>query len=642
MLGIGVSGLLAYQRSLQTVSHNIANANTEGYSRQRVELGTQPPLYLGGNYLGSGVTIQGVERVYDSFLTGQVRTYTSSFNQAEAYADHASLIDEMLADPQVGLMPAVEDFFSSMQGVSNDPSSIPARQALITQGETLVDRFKYLDQRYEDIRSQVNQQLSDNVAEINSLAEAIASINRDIVLAPGQGAPNDLLDARDKLLGQLSEKVSITTLEQDNGAVDVFFGKGQILVLNFDTRALSVTRNEYDVSQFEISLDTGVGGAQEISAQIRGGRLGGLLDFRDNLLTPAQNSLGALAIGMSDTFNAQHRLGQDLNGALGADFFNTSTLQVLPGTGAPSAVVANLVDSKQLTNDEYVLRFDGGNNYTATRSSDNQTFAINTGGASPYTTAIVDGFSLTITAGAAVGDSYLIRPGRTGSSQLDLAINDAKEVAAASPIQTQKTIGNSGSGKISAGNVTNTASLPLGGGGITLQYNSAGNNILITGDTVGGVPAAPYTVPYVNGGAILLNNPGDGTGIEVQISGAPANGDTFTIGNNTNGVGDNRNALLLGQLQTQRLLDNGNASYDEFYSGVVADVGIKTNQAQIAKESQSGLMEQAVSARDALSGVNLDEEAANLVKFQQAYQAASQVIVATNTMFQSLLAAIRG
>lgn len=632
MLGVGVSGLLAYQRSLQTVSHNIANANTDGYSRQRVDLGTQTPLLLGSSYIGTGVTIQNVSRVYDSFLVSQVRNYTTSYNQAQTYADHAGLIDEMLADPQVGLMPAIQDFFSSVQGVANDPSAIPSRQAMITQGQTLADRFKYLDQRYEDIRSQVNQEISDNVAEVNSLAQQIADINRNIVLAPGTTPPNDLLDTRDKLLNELSQRVSVSTVQQDNGAVNVFIGKGQVLVLNFDSNKLAVTQNKYDISQSEVSVDTGSGGNLEISNYISGGKLGGLIDFRNNILEPAQNSLGALAIGMGDTFNAQHRLGQDLNGALGADFFNVSGLQVLPSTGAPSAVVANIADSKQLQGNDYVLRYDGANNYTLTRSSDNQTFAINTGGSSPYTTSNIDGFNLTITAGAAVGDSYLIRP-KSAASQLDVALTSPREVAAAAPIVAQQGAANTGTGVITPGTVTDTSSLPLGGAGITLTYNAGTINI---------AGATPASVPYVNGGTILLNDPGNGTGISVSISGTPANGDTFTIGDNTNGIGDNRNALLLGQLQTTRLLDNGNASYDEFYGGMVADVGIKTNQAQIVRDSQSRLMDQAQNARDAMSGVNLDEEAANLVKFQQAYQAASQIIVTSNTMFQSLLAAVRG
>lgn len=634
MLGVGVSGLLAYQRSLQTVSHNIANANTEGYSRQRVVLGTQPAVLLGSGYIGNGVTIQSVNRIYDGFVTGQVRTYQSSFNQADIYAKHSSLIDEMLADPQIGLLPSVDSFFGSVQGVSNDPTSVPARQAMITQSEMLVDRFKYLDQRYEEIRSQVNQQVKDNVSEINSLAQSIADINRQIVLAPGQGAPNDLLDARDKLLNDLSQRVSVSTLEQDNGSVDVFIGKGQVLVLNFDANTLSATRNQYDISQFDISIDTVNGSAIDITDLVNGGKLGGLLEFRKNILDPAQNGLGALAIGISDTFNAQHHLGQDLDGALGGDFFTTPSLQVLPSTGAPSVVTANLDDSGQLTSDEYQLYYNGGTSYTLTRSSDNQSFAIDTGGSDPYTTNPVDGFTLTLTGGAVAGDSYLIRPGRVGSKLLDMAISDPRDIAAAAPVRAQQTVGNAGTGSISAGKVTNTATLPLGGG-ITLTYN-AGNI------DIAGAALPPFSVPYVSGSTIVLNDAGDGTGIEVSISGTPVDGDTFTIGDNTNGIGDNRNALLLGQLQTKRVLNNGTASYSELYGSMVADVGIKTGQAQITQDAQSRLLDQAQNARDALSGVNLDEEAANLVKFQQAYQAASQVIVATNTMFQSLLAALRG
>ena len=633
MLGVGISGLLAYQRSLQTVSHNIANANTEGYNRQRVELGTQLPQRVGPNFIGNGVTIEGVSRVYDSFLTNQVRTYTASYNQADIYAQHAGMIDELLADPKVGLMPTIEGFFSAVQGVANDPSAIPARQALVTQGETLVDRFKYLDKRYEDLRSQVNQQLNGNVAEINSFAKAIASVNREFVLSPNGLPPNDLLDSRDILLNKLSERVSITTLLQDNGAIDVFMGKGQILVLNFDANELVITKNKYDISQSEVSINSGIGGNLEISDFISGGKLGGLIDFRNNVLAPAHNSIGTLAIGLAESFNAQHKLGQDLNGNIGAGFFTDSSLQVLPGLGSPSTVTAGLADIRQLTKDDYVLRFDGGNNYSLIRSSDKKLFSINTGGTSPYTTVAMDGFNLTITAGAVVGDSYLIRPGKTGATQLDVNITSAREVASGSPIRTQKSIGNIGSGQISPGSTTNTSTLPLAGGGITLTYNAG--NITIAG-------ASPASVPYVNGGTILLNNPGDGTGIEVMISGMPSNGDTFNIGNNSNGVGDNRNALLLGKLQTQRILDGGNASYDEFYGGMVADVGIKTNQARVTNESQLRLLDQARNSRDALSGVNLDEEAANLVKFQQAYQAASQIIVTTNSMFQSLLAALRG
>ena len=640
MLGIGVSALSASQRSLQTVSQNIANANTEGYSRQRVLQSTQTPVFQGSFYLGTGVTTSSIDRIYDSFLTGEVRTYTSSFNQAQSYAKYADALDEMLADSQIGLMPAVEEFFSTVQGVANDPSAMPARQAMLSQGETLVDRFRYIDQRFSEVREQVDQQVGSLVAEVNSLAAGIADLNRSIVLAPGRGQPNDLLDQRDILLNQLAEKVSVTTLEQDNGAIDVFIGKGQILVLNFDSSELQITRNQYDIRQSEISIDTGAPSPVEISSFISGGQLGGLVNFRDNVLNSSQNALGSLAIGMADTFNAQQRLGQDLDGVLGSNFFTSPTLQVLPASGSPSTVVANLSDSSQLTKDDYQLVYNGGDVYTLTNLSTNATSTVNTGGSYPYTSVDTDGFNLTITAGAVAGDSFLIRPGRLGALELDVALTSGRQIAAASPIRTERALTNTGSGEISAGVASNVAAAPTGtglGGDVTLTYN--GGNIQISGASVLGSPVSVAYAPPNQ--AISIAFGGDIGAVDISISGTLQDGDSFTITDNAAGSSDNRNILNLGALQTTRLMDGGAASYDEYYSGMVAEVGIQTNQANITKDAQSRLLDQALNARDSLSGVNLDEEAANLMKFQQAYQAASQLIVASNSMFQSLLAALR-
>lgn len=627
MLAVGITGLLAYQRALRTVSHNVSNANTEGYSRQRVEFTTRPPLFLGGGYLGTGVQIAGIERVYDDFTVGQVRSYTSAFNQAETYSRYAGQVDELLADPRVGLMPTIESFFGAIQDVSNDPSALPPRQSLMTQAGTLVDRFHYLNQRFEELRDQLNGQMESVVAEINSLAEGVAELNHQIILAPGD-KPNDLLDQRDQLVEELTKRINLSTVKQDDGALNVLIGNGQVLVVGSESRQLSVTSNAYDISQYEIGIDSGASTKIDISSQISGGKLGGVLQFREQVLDPAQNSLGALAIGFATQINAQHRLGQDLNGNLGGDFFDVSSLQVLPGSGVPSTVTANLSDATMLTGDEYLLTYSGGNAYSLVRQSDNQVTNINTGGVSPYTTVAIDGFSLTITAGAAVGDSYLIRPTRTGASNIDLALNSPREIAAATPIRAELAASNTGNATITPGVVTNTANLPLPGN-VTLTYDSGLNQF-----TVGGAvpPVAP--IGYVNGGTIAFN------GIEFSISGVPQNGDQFVIRNNTNGVGDNRNALLLAGLQTQRLLGAGTATFQEHYGQMVADVGIKTNQANINEKSQTNLLDQARNARDGISGVNMDEEAADLIKYQMAYQAAAQVVASANTIFQTLLSAV--
>ena len=628
MVSIGTGALRAYQRALQVVSHNVSNANTEGYSRQRLELTTQTPQFAGSSYIGSGVKVDTISRVYDQFLADQVRTYSASASHATMYAKNASLVDDMLADPDIGLAPAMDDFFAEIQAVANDPSSLPARQSMFSQAETLVDRFGYLNQRFEDVRGQLSREMNFTVTEINSLAKQIADINKTISLTPSDVAPNDLLDKRDVLLNELSQKVAITTVEQDNGAINVFFGKGQMLVFNQDAHQISLTPNQYDIKREEVSVTPGGSGPVEVSNQVTGGELGALLDFRNQVLDQSQNALGVLAIGFADTFNIQQRLGQDLNGNLGSNMFNVAALETRVNSNNTGTAVmdATLTNVGQLSGDEYELSYSIATGYTLTRQSDGT--ATNYA-ALPASTAY--GFSLDIASGAiADGDRFLIRPGRRGANDLSMSITSATEIAAAAPVRSSADIiNNAGNGTITPPVVTDTSSLaPFPGwGGITMTYNAG---------TITYAGAAAGSFAYVDGQSVTIND------ISFTINGSLANGDTFTIEENTNGVGDNRNALLMADLQNQEFMDNGTASYNDFYGAIVADVGVVTRQSQLTEVSQEKLLEQAVDARDSLSGVNLDEEAANLVKFQQAYQAASQVIVASNNMFQSLLAALRG
>ena len=628
MVGIGIGALRTYQRALQVVSHNVANSNTEGYSRQRIGLTTQPPQFTGASYIGSGVRVESISRVYDQFLVDQVRIHSASASHAEVYAKNAELVDDMLADPDIGLAPALDSFFAEMQAVANDPASLPARQSLFSQAETLVDRFEYLNQRFEDFRGQLTQQLNYSVAEINGLATQIADLNKTISLAAGNGQPNDLLDKRDVLLNQLAEKVSITTVPQDNGAINVFFGKGQMLVFNQDAHQLALTPNQYDIKRMEVSVNPSGAGPIEVSNQVSGGELGALMDFRSQVLDDAQNSLGVLAIGFSDTFNTQQRLGQDLNGNLGSNFFNVAGLEarVNSNNSGTAVIGATLTNVGQLANDEYELNYSIATGYTLTRQSDG---AVTNYAAVPATTPY--GFSLDIASGViADGDRFLVRPGRRGANDLSINITSPTEIAAAAPVRTSADIiNNGGNGTITPPVVSDTSSLaPFPGwGGINMTYNAG---------TINYTGAASGSFAYADGQPVTIN------GVTFTINGTLANGDTFSIEENTGGVGDNRNALLLSNLQNQKFMDNASASYNEFYGALVADVGIATRQAQLTERSQEKLLEQAVDERDGLSGVNLDEEAANLVKYQQAYQASSQLVVTANEVFQSLLAAIRG
>ena len=630
LLNIGVSGLLAFQRNLSTVSHNISNVNTPGYSRQRVELGTRTPQFTGGGYVGSGVQVSGVQRVYDSFLTSQVRATTSSNGQLQNLYSYASQVDNLLADPQSGLSPALQDFFGAVQDVADDPASIPARQVLLSNAAGLTDRFQYMNQRLGDLRSGVNTQIQTIATEINSLAQNIANVNRDIVDALGAGGgsvPNDLLDKRDTLIAQLAERVAVTTIPQDDGAVNVFIGSGQSLVVGAASNTLVTAPNAFDPTRLEAAFKTGTT-TVIISDSLTGGTLGGALQFRNQVLDSAQNSLGRLATGLVNTFNAQHLEGQDLNGALGAAFFTAGAAQVLArsSNGGSGVVSAAIADANALTSSDYRLQNNAGT-YTVTRLSDN---TVTTLAGFPGAPATVDGVTISLSSGVInSGDSFLIRPTRNGARDISVAISDPRKIAAAAPIRTSKSLSNLGSATISSGEVLNSANAALLNA-VTITFNSPPTTFAVTG-----VAPDPSPVTYTSGTNIAYN------GWQIQITGTPQAGDTFTIQQNANGVSDNRNALLLGGLQTQLTLAGSSASYQDLYGQVVAQVGATTHQADIGRQAQEGLLRQVTGARDAVSGVNLDEEAADLVRFQQAYQAAAQVISSSNNLFDALLNAVR-
>ncbi|MBI3343965.1 MAG: flagellar hook-associated protein FlgK [Gammaproteobacteria bacterium] len=630
LLNIGVSGLLAFQRNLATTSNNISNVNTPGYSRQRVELGTRQPQFSGAGYVGNGVQVSGIQRVYDSFLTSQIRTSTSTNSQLQSLYSYASQVDNLLADSQSGLSPALQDFFGAVQGVADDPASTPARQVLLSNAAGLTDRFQYLNQRLVDLRNGVNTQLQTTTTEINSLAQGIANVNKGIADALGSGggaAPNDLLDKRDTLIAQLAERVAVTTIPQDDGAVNVFIGNGQSLVVGTASNTLVTSSNAYDPARLEVAFKTGTT-TVIISDSLTGGTLGGALQFRNQVLDSAQNSLGRLATGLVNTFNAQHLEGQDLNGAPGAAFFKAGPVQVLArsSNGGSGVVSAAIADANALTSSDYRLQNNAGT-YTVTRLSDN---TVTTLAGFPGAPATVDGVTISLSSGVInSGDSFLIQPTRNGARDISVAISDPRKIAVAAPIRTGKPLSNLGSAKVSAGEVLNSAN-PALLNTVTITFNNPPTTFAVTG-----VAPNPSPVAYTSGANIAYN------GWQIQITGTPQAGDTFTLQQNTNGVSDNRNALLLGGLQTQLTLAGSSASYQDLYGQVVAQVGSTTHQADISRQAQESLLGQVTAARDAVSGVNLDEEAADLVRFQQAYQAAAQVISSSNSLFDALLNAVR-
>lgn len=777
LLGLGLSGMLASQQGMSTTGHNISNVGTPGFSRQAVNLSERLPTGTGAGFFGNGVDVTGVERRYDQFLTSQVWTNTSTTERLESFYHYASQIDNLLADPQAGLSPAIQSFFNAIQGVSNDPASIPARQVVLSEAESLVDRFHVIDRKFSELNQAVNLEIEGMTGEISTLAESLARLNRDIIYTEGRfigQKANDLRDQRDHLVQQLSERINVSVLEQDNGAYNVFIGSGQTLVLGEQAFVLSASSQSVyaEPNRLEITLGAQGGGAVSVVTNLLdGGVLGGLLEFRKETLDPAMNSMGRLALGVTSAFNEQHRLGIDLMNNFGEDFFTDITATApaaykkYSNTG-DAQFALDITDVAALNGSDYTLRYDGVN-YLLLRASDNSTFTLSN---LPLGSETVDGLTISIASGAMnAGDSFLIRPTAAASGQMDVAITNAQSVAAAGPVRALTAADNQGVAQITPPDVVDTttyvadnytiygaaSALSLTDGLFTtegaitddattanaLQYRLEINGITVyTQDeaaapltdlaalaaeinddtaTTGvrayvdgtGAPGDPQTLSFVrvppgtlpitvseyledtNGvplaldaadtvtgylGSVLAGNGVDTSvsntitydtvdsyvvtdssdalvvsgayvpgatiafnGIETSITGAMALGDNFSVVPNTGGVSDNRNALKLAQLQTDKILNNGTTNFQSAYGQTVAEVGTRTHRVELDLTASKTMLNQAIGAREAVSGVNLDEEAANLLRYQQLYQASAQVISMSRTLFQTLLDAVR-
>jgi flagellar hook-associated protein 1 FlgK len=321
LLGLSVSGLRASQTALNTTGHNIANANTEGYSRQRVEVATNPASYTGVGYIGNGVSVESIERIANQYVTNQVRTDAILFNEVDTFHKQVGALDNLLSNEATGLSSALESFFSAMQNGSNDPTSIPARQLIISESANLADRFNSIYSRMDDIRSTVNSAMDIAVGEVNALSSSIASLNLKITDARGVGSgnePNDLLDQRDEALRKLSELVGIQVFDQGNGQLNVLAGSGQSLVVGTRAQPLLIQADPSDAKQKQIFMQTELA---TMPVYVTGGQLGGMLKFRDEALNSGFNQLGRIALAMSTTLNAQHHQGITLDNQFGKDLF---------------------------------------------------------------------------------------------------------------------------------------------------------------------------------------------------------------------------------------------------------------------------------------------------------------------------------
>lgn len=626
VLATSTSALVAFQRALAVTGSNISNANTEGYSRQRIELATRPPEGFAFGFIGNGVDVTSISRMMDQFATTTLRESTTLLGQLTAFADFAARVDNVTGDTNAGLSASLQAFFNAWQTVANDPASITNRQVLLGQATALADRFQQISSRLESISGDVVTQVDSNVHEINSLALSIAKLNEQITVAQAANnnqPPNDLLDARDQLLLQLGKITNVQTNAEPDGAVSVFIGNGQALVLRSKAFSLAVVPNQFDASRVDITY-RGAAGNQTITQAMTGGALGGLLQVQGQLIDPALNGLGRIAAGVTALVNAQQAQGFDLRGQFGGPMFSSPGPGVLAsgansGTGALTATISDL---SAVGTSDWQLRWNG----TTWFATDTVTGATVTppGAGTAASPLVVGGVSIVVSGAPAAGDTFLVRPVRDAAGSFRALVTDPRAVAAASPIRTSAAATNVGTGIVSSGEVLDVAN-PALLTTVSIQFLTAGTY------SVNGGPAQPYTA----GGNVDVN------GWRLQITGAPAVGDTFVVQRNSGGLGDNRNALAMAALANRGVFEGGGVSVSQAYSALVAEVGNDTRQAQLARDAQSSIANDAQQAVSAASGVNLDEEAADLLKWQQAYGAAAKVVAIADDLFNTLLSVVR-
>ena len=536
---VGASALNSLQRAISTTGNNIANVNTDGYSRQDVEFASRTPNRIGGVTLGTGVEVSSIRRAYDQFLTQDVQARTSSSGYYSLYSTTAGQIDNLMADPATSISSAMDQFFAAMEAVANSPTSQPERQVMLSEAGTLANRFNYVDARLSELAENTNEQLSVFVMDINRHTQDIAQLNQQIARlerTPG-GSPNDLLDQRDRAIESLSKLVRVDTRLQEDGSINVFTVSGHRLVSQSGAETLRLSSAPQPDGPVRLYVSAPGGADTEITNVSLGGELGAAMDVSKNVIDRARRDIGLLAVGLTETFNTQHKVGDTLNQVAGTEFFTliTPVATASPLNSGTTTVSAVIDDATQLTGASYQIDYTDSV-VTITNLSTNATQEIN------GTTVSMDGLTFTVSpfSNLTDGDRFLVEPTGRAASSMAVAITDTSDIAAA---------------------------------------NSGGN------------------------------------------------------------VGDNRNMLSLISLRDAYNLKDGTQSVYDIYNNAVSQVAVDTRSARANADTELSLLQSVNDRRDSITGVNLEEEAANLIRYQQAYQAAAQIVTTANDVFDTLLRA---
>ncbi|MDM7482511.1 MAG: flagellar hook-associated protein FlgK [Halomonas sp.] len=546
MFSIGLSGLNAAQNALNTTSNNISNVYTPSYNRELT--------ILGEGRTSGGVRVNDIERQFNTYVANQLNNAKTQSSALSTYYNQVSQVDNLLADRDAGLSPLMQTFFSSLEDLASSPSDPAARQGVLGTANTLSAQFRSFDGYLQDMQSNINNQIKDEITQVNNTVEQIAGLNREIALARARTgeAPNSLLNQRDYLVSELNERMDLRLNVQDGKTYNISLPNGQPLVTGTNAFKLEPMQADYDPQRTIVGYRDGGGNLVALNeSTITGGALGGLMTFRSETLDKTQSQVGQLAVSLSVAFNAQHRQGVDLEGVAGEDFFNVRAPQAYsyPDNSAVTidaiAFDADTIDQLRAT--DYTVSFEGGAP-SVIRKDSGATVDIGSGWDAANSTLTFGGISISFSNVPANGDQFEIQPVRRAANGMEVNINDLDKIAAGQPV-----------------------------------------------------------------------NPDDDPADWVAA-----------------GAGDNRNALALQNLQSLNIV-GGNASVSGAYGAMVSDVGNRTNITQVNLDARQGLTDQLRAVQQSESGVNLDEEAANLIRFQQFYQANARVIDTAGTLMDTIL-----
>ncbi len=635
LLNIGVKAMFANYAALQTTGHNIANANVEGYSRQQAELETAQGQFTGAGFFGKGVDVATVSRAHDEFLTREAAIARSQSEADRTRADQLSRLEAVFPPGERGLGYGAGQLLNSLVDVASNPQDASARQVVLSNVQDLALRFSSAAGQLDSLQGGVTQDLKNSVASVNEIAQRIAQVNQQIAITFGSGQPaNDLLDQRDQLLSRLSAFVQVSTIPASDGSVGVFIAGGQRLVLGTDAAKLSLAPDGFDVTRQSLAIVEG-GQTRPLSAALIGaGSIGGLLRFQNEDLSAARNNLGRMATALATRLNEQQALGLDLRNppGAGAPLFAVGAPLALPASTNARDAAGNFIstvsmvvsDPRALVASEYQFAPDPSNagQYLLTRNADGLVRSIASG-------ATVDGLTITVgTPVPAAGERFQLQPFARSAADMRRVLDDPRGLAAASPLEATRGVANTGTATVASLAVVSAAANPNQTASIAFT-SAAGAYAWELRDRTSNALLSSGTGTWQAGQPIALN------GFELRLDGVPASGDTFNVAKTAYPGTSNGNALALVALRDEGFV--GGDSVTDAYASLMAGIGVKVQGAKSAADISAAVASQAESQRSSAAGVNLDEEAARLLQYQQSYQAAAKVLQVAQSVFDTLL-----